>query len=90
MDSGKRCLLWFWALLILAEVVAGNLVFQVHHKYGGRGEGAAALGALRAHDSRRHGRMLSAIDFQLGGDGSPTSAAYVFTDFDLCLLKFLI
>ncbi|XP_057801632.1 aspartic proteinase 36-like isoform X1 [Salvia miltiorrhiza] len=82
MDSGKRCLLLFSVLLILAEVmcvVMGNLVFEVHHKYGGRGEGMAALGALRAHDSRRHGRMLAAIDFQLGGDGSPTSAALYYT-----------
>ncbi|KAH6757854.1 Eukaryotic aspartyl protease family protein [Perilla frutescens var. hirtella] len=80
MDSGKRCLLLFSVLLILAHlmcVVMGNLVFEVHHKYGGRGK--AALGVLRAHDSRRHGRMLAAIDFQLGGDGSPTNAALYYT-----------
>lgn len=81
MDSGKRCLLWVFLLLLLLVhqkgVVMGNLVFEVHHKYGGRGKGKASLGALRAHDSRRHGRMLAAIDFQLGGDGSPTNAAYV-------------
>lgn len=82
-------MLLFSVLLILAQlmcVVMGNLVFEVHHKYGGRREGAAALGALRAHDSRRHGRMLAAIDFQLGGDGSPTSAAYV--SFDLLFFSF--
>lgn len=86
MDSWKRCLLLYPVLLILAElmsVVTGNLVFEVHHKYGGRGEGMTALGALRAHDSQRHGRMLAAIDFQLGGDGSPTSAAYVMSHTEL-------
>lgn len=77
MDSGKSRLLFLMILAELMCVAMGNLVFQVHHKYGGRGQGKAALGALRAHDSRRHGRMLSAIDFQLGGDGSPTNAAYV-------------
>ncbi|PIN01837.1 Aspartyl protease [Handroanthus impetiginosus] len=82
MDSGRRCLLWVLLLSFLVQlmfVVKGNVVFQVHHKYGGRCKGKAALGALRAHDSRRHGRMLSAIDFQLGGDGSPTSAALYYT-----------
>lgn len=79
MDSGKRGLVCVWVLvlLFLVHLVKGNLVFEVHHKYGGRGRGKAALGALRAHDSRRHRRMLSAIDLQLGGDGSPTNAAYV-------------
>ncbi|KAL0302895.1 UNVERIFIED_CONTAM: Aspartic proteinase-like protein 2 [Sesamum radiatum] len=59
--------------------VDGNVMFQVHHKYGGRGKGKATLEALRAHDSRRRGRMLAAIDFQLGGDGSPTDAALYYT-----------
>lgn len=80
MGSGKRGLLCFWVLVLLflvhlMSVVKGNLVFQVHHKYGGRGK--APLGALRAHDSKRHRRMLAAIDLHLGGDGSPTSSAYV-------------
>ncbi|KAG8380320.1 hypothetical protein BUALT_Bualt06G0003400 [Buddleja alternifolia] len=82
MDSGKRCLISIFVLFFSVElmwVVKGNVVFEVHHKYGGRGKGKAGLGELRAHDSRRHGRMLSAIDFQLGGDGSPTNAALYYT-----------
>ncbi|KAK6136384.1 hypothetical protein DH2020_029874 [Rehmannia glutinosa] len=81
MDSG-RCLLWVLLLLLLIQLICavnGNVVFEVHHKYGGRSKGKAVLGALRAHDSRRHGRMLAAIDFQLGGDGSPTNAALYYT-----------
>ncbi|KAK6136356.1 hypothetical protein DH2020_029927 [Rehmannia glutinosa] len=82
MDSGMRCLLWVLLLLLLIQLICavnGNVVFEVHHKYGGRSKGKALLGALRAHDSRRHGRMLAAIDFQLGGDGSPTNAALYYT-----------
>ncbi|GER28832.1 eukaryotic aspartyl protease family protein [Striga asiatica] len=61
----------------LMWAVTGNIVFRVNHKYGGRSN--KALGELRAHDARRHGRMLAALDFPLGGDGSPTGAALYFT-----------
>ncbi|XP_073122600.1 aspartic proteinase 36-like isoform X2 [Henckelia pumila] len=81
MDFGRRRMRWAFLMLFLVDLmcsVKGNVVFEVHHKYGGRGE-KAALSNLRAHDSRRHGRMLGSIDFQLGGDGSPTSAALYYT-----------
>lgn len=77
MAMGTRCLFFLFIMVRLMCVVKGNVVFEVHHKYGGRSRGKAALGALREHDSRRRGRLLGAIDFQLGGDGSPTGAAYV-------------
>ncbi|KAL0317575.1 UNVERIFIED_CONTAM: Aspartic proteinase-like protein 2 [Sesamum angustifolium] len=79
MDSRKSCLLAVLLLLQLICDVDGNVMFEVHHKYGGRAKGKATLEALKAHDSRRHGRMLAAIDFQLGGDGSPTDAALYYT-----------
>ncbi|KAL8532925.1 hypothetical protein ACS0TY_009260 [Phlomoides rotata] len=76
MDSGRRHLIWGLILLfIVIDVVQGNVVFEVQHKYGRM----APLGVLRAHDSRRHGRMLAGVDFQLGGDGSPTNAALYYT-----------
>ncbi|KAK4487925.1 hypothetical protein RD792_003663 [Penstemon davidsonii] len=76
MDCSGRLLL----LMLLFYAVSGNVVFQVHHKYGGRAQGqSSVLRELRAHDSRRHGRMLAAIDFQLGGDGSPTNSALYYT-----------
>ncbi|GFP90058.1 aspartic proteinase-like protein 2 [Phtheirospermum japonicum] len=83
MDSWRRRSLP-WALLFVLSVeligaVRGNVVFEAHHRYGGRGRGKALLAELRAHDSRRHGRMLSAVDFMLGGDGSPTSTALYYT-----------
>lgn len=48
--------------------VMAHFVFEVDHKYGGRGgEREAVLGAMRAHDLQRHGRNLAAVDFHLGG-----------------------
>lgn len=70
----------FVAVFIIDRVdmcVKGNVVFKVQHKFGGRGKGVEALRALKAHDSGRHGRLLSAVDFQLGGNGKPTDAAYI-------------
>ncbi|XP_051141175.1 aspartic proteinase 39-like [Andrographis paniculata] len=64
----------------LAPAVRANAVFPVRHKYGGSaGRAKVALRELRAHDSRRHGRSLADVDFAVGGDGSPTSAALYFT-----------
>ncbi|XP_051139999.1 aspartic proteinase 36-like [Andrographis paniculata] len=82
MGSGRRCLLRVllsFFMVHLMCVVKSHVVFEVHNKYGGRGRERASLRSLRAHDSRRHGRMLAAIDLQLGGDGSPTNAALYYT-----------
>ncbi|KAI4378059.1 hypothetical protein MLD38_015598 [Melastoma candidum] len=46
-----------------------NIVMQVHHKFKGR---SGDLVSMRSHDSARHGRLLSSLDLQLGGNGSPT------------------
>ncbi|KAA8538850.1 hypothetical protein F0562_025542 [Nyssa sinensis] len=62
--------------LCLASVfVSANVVFKVQHKFAGREKSWAAL---RAHDARRHGRILSAIDLPLGGNGHPTDTALYF------------
>ncbi|KAL2526199.1 Eukaryotic aspartyl protease family protein [Abeliophyllum distichum] len=78
MDLRRRWVL-FLLLVELVCLVKSNVVFKVQHKYGGRGKGVEALTALKAHDSGRHGRMLAAVDFQLGGDGKPTNAALYYT-----------
>ncbi|CAA3002455.1 aspartic ase 2 [Olea europaea subsp. europaea] len=75
--NSRRHLLLFLLLIELICAVKGNVVFKVQHKFGGRGKGVEALRALKAHDSGRHGRLLSAVDFQLGGNGKPTDAAYI-------------
>lgn len=54
---------------------SANVVFDVKHKFGGRGE--RSLSALRAHDSHRHGRMLAAIDLPLGGKGRAGDSSFV-------------
>ncbi|VFQ95577.1 unnamed protein product [Cuscuta campestris] len=72
-----RLLLVVVLVVVVAVVVEGNVVFKVKHKYGGRA--SSALAELKAHDSHRHGRMLSSVDFQLGGNGQPTDAALYYT-----------
>ncbi|CAN4105786.1 unnamed protein product [Withania somnifera] len=72
----KGCLII--VLLILIGYVKGeNLVFNVKHKYGGRER--VMLNDLKEHDRHRHERMLTVIDFKLGGNGLPTDAALYFT-----------
>ncbi|XP_016515427.2 aspartic proteinase 36 [Nicotiana tabacum] len=75
----KGCLILLLVLVLVVNIVKGdnNVVFNVKHKYGGRG--GSVLNELKAHDSRRHGRMLAAVDFQLGGNGQPTDAALYYT-----------
>ena len=51
---------------------SANVVFKVKHKFGA---GERNLAALKAHDDRRHGRSLAAVDLPLGGNGRPTDTA---------------
>lgn len=55
-------------------MVSGNAFFKVEHKYKGT---KRTLKELRAHDVRRHGRMLAAIDLPMGGNGKPSDAGFV-------------
>lgn len=71
----KGCFIFLLIWVLAVAVKAENVVFSVKHKYGGRG--GSILKELKAHDSRRHGRMLAAVDFELGGNGQPTDAALV-------------
>ena len=60
-------------LLLVAACSAAPGVFQVRRRFPAGG-GASAL---RAHDGRRHGRLLAAADLPLGGLGLPTDTGYV-------------
>ncbi|GFZ14542.1 eukaryotic aspartyl protease family protein [Actinidia rufa] len=55
---------------------SANVVFKVKHKFGA---GERSLAALKAHDDRRHGRSLAAVDLPLGGNGRPTDTALYYT-----------
>ncbi|KAK4779843.1 hypothetical protein SAY87_015949 [Trapa incisa] len=59
--------------------VSGNVAFQVHSKFKGS---QRSLGAMREHDSRRHGRLLS-VDLPLGGNGSPSAIGLYFAQVGL-------
>lgn len=65
-------------LLILAvelcSVVNANLVLSVQRKFKGP---HTSLSAIKAHDSRRRGRFLSAVDVELGGNGLPSATGFV-------------
>ncbi|XP_022743763.1 aspartic proteinase-like protein 2 [Durio zibethinus] len=61
----------------------GNVVtFDVKHKFAGKGKN---LSALRAHDIRRHGRLLSTVDIDLplGGNGQPSETGLYFAKIGL-------
>lgn len=73
------CLILLMILVgFVVDVKGKNLVFNVKHKFGGRKNGVI-LHDLKAHDNHRHSRMLTALDFKLGGNGLPTDAALYYT-----------
>ncbi|KAL6002857.1 hypothetical protein ACLOJK_023079 [Asimina triloba] len=62
------------------SLVSASGVFKVQRKFSGRGH---HLAELRAHDSRRHGRLLGAIDLDMGGIGLPSEAGLYFAEIGL-------
>ncbi|KAJ7973640.1 Aspartic proteinase-like protein 2 [Quillaja saponaria] len=62
-------------ILESAGLAYGNLVFPVHHKFKGLQK---SLSALKAHDIQRRGRILSAVDLNLGGNGHPSETGLYF------------
>ncbi|KAK8660268.1 hypothetical protein V6N13_051200 [Hibiscus sabdariffa] len=68
------------AIVMLNEIRGsfGNVItFDVKHKFAGQPRN---LTAMKAHDMRRHARLLSTVDIDipLGGDGYPTGAGLYF------------
>jgi len=59
--------------ILVAEiscVATGNLVFPVERR-------KRSLSDIKAHDARRRGRILSAVDLNLGGRALPTVTGFV-------------
>ncbi|KAM7494416.1 hypothetical protein LguiB_029025 [Lonicera macranthoides] len=85
-NRGRNSLVVFVFLVIvfdlLVQLVKGSVVFEVEHKFKGIGK-RSSLSALRAHDTHRHARILSAVDLPLGGNGRPSDAALYFTKIEI-------
>lgn len=71
-------------VLTLFSTVSGNFVFPVQHKFKGK---ERSLSALKNHDIRRHARILSAVDLELGGNSLPSESGSVcfFFIFPCCM-----
>ena len=70
----RLVLLGLLVFLALFLNVSGNLVFPVDSKFKGK---ERSLRALKDHDTRRHRRILSAVDLELGGNGLPSETGLV-------------
>jgi len=68
-----RAVLILVAILVaeIGCIANGNFVFPVERR-------KRSLNAVKAHDARRRGRILSAVDLNLGGNGLPTETGFVF------------
>lgn len=90
MDLGREVLvgLMMLMLLLLSFCVPGscNLVFEVQHKFKGR---ERSLNAMISHDVRRHGRLLSVIDLELGGNGHPAETGLAISFIMFMLLTYI-
>ncbi|THU51228.1 hypothetical protein C4D60_Mb06t28780 [Musa balbisiana] len=80
-SPSSRCLLLGFILLLVLLALSTSAratgVFKVRRKFVGR---RPTVGDLRAHDSRRHSRILSAVDLPLGGLGLPTDTGLYFAE----------
>ncbi|XP_027366005.1 aspartic proteinase-like protein 2 isoform X2 [Abrus precatorius] len=63
-------------ILVVEIHCVANLVFPVQRR-------RTSLSAIKAHDARRRGRLLSAVDLNLGGNGLPTETGLYFTKLGL-------
>ncbi|XP_010528649.1 PREDICTED: aspartic proteinase-like protein 2 [Tarenaya hassleriana] len=84
MDLSRRTRTWpcLAAAVFMAAIqfASANFVFEVQHKFAGREK---KLADLKAHDGRRHARILTAFDLPLGGDSRADSAGLYFTKIKL-------
>ncbi|CAN6447510.1 unnamed protein product [Victoria cruziana] len=66
----------FFVLLSVRDAAASGVI-GVRSKFAGHRSG---IHRLRAHDDRRHGRMLGSVDLPLGGSSSATVAGLYYTE----------
>ncbi|RVW70163.1 Aspartic proteinase-like protein 2 [Vitis vinifera] len=66
-------------LLLIGIVPAHNCVRECGFQSAAQVQGSwEVVGCTQAHDTRRHGRILSAVDLPLGGNGHPSEAGLYF------------
>lgn len=58
-------------------------VFKLQHKFANRVKSSQYLGEYKAHDSRRHARILSSIDMPIGGTADPSVAGLYYAQLGL-------
>ncbi|XP_013627035.1 PREDICTED: aspartic proteinase-like protein 2 isoform X1 [Brassica oleracea var. oleracea] len=66
--------------IIVTEIASCHFVFEVQHKFAGKGKN---LAHFKSHDTRRHSRMLASVDLPLGGDSRVDSVGLYFTKIKL-------
>ncbi|WOL01408.1 aspartic proteinase-like protein 2 isoform X1 [Canna indica] len=64
-------------LLALSSSAGATGLFKVRRKFGGL---RTSIGDFRAHDNRRHSRMLAVVDLPLGGIGIPTDTGLYYAE----------
>jgi len=77
MDPSRISRIVAVVFVLVIQVVSGNFVFNVTHKFAGKEK---QLSELKSHDSFRHARMLANIDLPLGGDSRADSIGFVSLD----------
>ncbi|KAF3323733.1 aspartic proteinase-like protein 2 [Carex littledalei] len=70
-------LFFLYLLNSVIPCALGIGVFEVKHKFLTQAQ-RRNVHLMRAHDVRRHERMLSAVDFPLGGNGLPSGTGLYF------------
>lgn len=83
MDLRRLVALLMVLLVVQLGLVSfslGNVVFKVQHKFAGR---LRNLTEFKAHDARRHSRLLSSVDLPLGGNGHPAETGLYFAKIGL-------
>lgn len=73
MESRIKFCVAVAVFIIVTEIASCHFVFEVQHKFAGKGKN---LAHFKSHDTRRHSRMLASVDLPLGGDSRVDSVGF--------------
>ncbi|KAH0922560.1 hypothetical protein HID58_022578 [Brassica napus] len=77
MESRIKFCVAVAVFIIVTEIASCHFVFEVQHKFAGKGKN---LAHFKSHDTRRHSRMLASVDLPLGGDSRVDSVGLSLYD----------